>query len=227
LLIIAVILVTLGIAGIFSLSLFSGHQRFYGMPPMMGMRDMMNGGMMGQEMISRDHMRDMMQRMMPGMLPPPGIRPGNLPDPDSRGAKLLDYYCSQCHYLPNPAMHSAEEWPQIAGRMFARMSMMGGMMGVENPTAEERQQMLAYLKEHSMRSISPGSLPSPESSGAILFTDICSQCHSLPDPKLHTAEEWPKVVERMQANMQSMGKKVISDPERKEIIDYLAQNARK
>ena len=46
--------------------------------------------------------------------------------------------------------------------------------------------------------------------GASLFKETCSQCHPLPDPKLHSAEEWPKVVEMMRNNMQAMGKKVMS-----------------
>ncbi len=218
LLIIAVIMILFGVIGIAMTAAFAPYQGYGRMSPMMGM--------MGQGMMNRDQMREMMQRMMPGMVPP-GIKPDDLPDPKSDGAKLLNRYCTQCHSLPSPAMHTAEEWPQVVGRMFARISMMSGMMGIDNPSAEEQQTILAYLKTHSMKSISPGSLPSPDSQGAILFKDICSQCHSLPDPKLHSADEWSKVVERMKNNMQTMGKKAIADQERKEIVDYLSRNARK
>ena len=225
---IAVILVAIGVSGVFvTTTLFGGPRNCRAASSMPGMMNMMDGGMMGRGMMDREQMRDMMQRMMPGMLPPPGIKPENLPNPESRGAKLLDRYCAQCHYLPNPAMHTAEEWPQIAGRMFSRMSMMSGMMGVENPASEERREIIAYLKAHSMRSISPGSLPSPESRGALLFKEICSQCHSLPDPKLHTAEEWRAVVERMRNNMKIMGRRVATEEEKREIVDYLARNSKK
>jgi len=192
---------------------------------------MMNGGTMGQGMMNQDQMRDMMHRMMPGMLPP-GIKPEELPDPDSKGAHLLTHYCDQCHYLPAPGMHTAEEWPLVANRMFVRMSMMSGMgemgmMSIERPSIEEQREILAYLKTHSLRPISPEALPSPESKGAVLFKETCSQCHTLPDPKLHTANEWPTVVERMQKNMQTMRRKVFTDQEKEELIAYLRDHARK
>ncbi|MDA8423161.1 MAG: cytochrome c [Nitrospiraceae bacterium] len=194
-----------------------------------GDKKMSGGGMMGGGMMDREGMKEMMQRMMPDMLPP-GIKPEALPEPDSRGAKLLSRYCTQCHNLPSPAMHSAVEWPAITNRMFSRMSMMSGMMGmmnVENPSSEERQTIVAYLQAHSMRTISPGALPAPESKGAVLFRETCSQCHSLPDPQLHTAAEWPKVLERMRGNMDAMKKKVISEQDRKTIEEYLMSHARK
>jgi cytochrome c5 len=177
-------------------------------------------------MMNRDQMKDMMQRMMPGMLPP-AIKPEDLPDPNSLGAKLLVRYCTQCHGLPSPKMHSAEDWPLATNRMFARMSMMSGMMDIENPSLEERQAIVAYLKANVLKSISPSGLPAPESKGALLFKDTCSQCHSIPDPKLHTAQEWPKVVERMTSNMQAMGRRVITEDEKKEILSYLTAYSRK
>jgi cytochrome c5 len=186
----------------------------------------MTDGMMGRGMMDRAQMGGMMQRMMPGMLPP-GVKPGDLPDPDSKGARLLTRYCSQCHYLPSPRMHTAEEWPHVVVRMFNRMRMMSGMMGIESPSPEERQIIVAYLEAHSLKSVSPESLPAPESKGAVLFKQVCSQCHSLPDPTFHTSVEWPKVVERMRSNMQAMGKRVITDREEKVIIAYLSAHARK
>lgn len=186
---------------------------------------------MGKGMMNKGQMKDMMKSMMPGMLPP-GIKPENLPEPDSRGAKLLIRYCAQCHDLPSPFMHGGEEWPVIAGRMFARMSMMSGvqgmsMMDIENPSAEEKETIVSYLKNHAMKSIPPNELPASGSESAVLFRERCSQCHSLPNPKLHTAEEWPGVVERMQANMKSMGRTVITGNEKKTISGYLTNHARK
>ncbi len=191
------------------------------MGPGMGMN-----GMMGGRMMNREQMKAMMKRMMPGM-PPPGIKAEDLPDSASRGAQLMNYYCTQCHDLPSPAMHTAEEWPIVAGRMFARMSMMSGMMGIENQTPAEREEILANLKAHSMKSIAPSALPSPESRGAILFKKTCSQCHALPALSMHTAREWGSVVERMRGNMKVMGRGVINDRQEKEIVGYLSRNARK
>jgi len=215
--VIAVILIALGLLGIITTTWVGSYrqpQRIIQMPGMMG------------GMVNRSEMKDMMQRMMSGMLPP-GIKPENLPDPDSRGAKLLIQYCNQCHNLPSPKMHTAGEWPAIADWMFARMSMMSGMMGIENPSFEEQFLIMSYLKAHSLKSVSPGMLPSPESKGAILFKEICSRCHALPDPKLHSAEEWPKVIERMMSNMQSMGKRTITEDERNVITNYLSAHERR
>lgn len=183
-------------------------------------------GMMGDGMMNSNQMREMMQRMMPGMLPP-GVKPDELPDPGSVGAKLFIHYCGQCHYPPSPRMHTAGEWTSVADRMFTRMAMMSGMMGVENPSEEEKKYIAVYLRDHSLRFVSPDMLPLPESKGAVLFKTICSQCHALPDPASHTAQEWPTVVKRMRGNMQSMGKRSIDEKEEIEILNYLMQYARK
>lgn len=71
-----------------------------------------------------------MQDMMGDVLPPE-IDPALLPDSQSQGALLLVRYCSQCHNLPGPGSHTAEEWPAVEERMNLRMQMMSGsnMMG--------------------------------------------------------------------------------------------------
>lgn len=212
-----IVMIVFGITGIIATSSVwtraAGHQS-----------GMMNG------MMDREGMKEMMQRMMPDMTPP-GIKGEDLPRPESQGARLLIRYCDQCHNFPSPAMHSAEEWPSVADRMFHRMSMMSGMKGmmmrIEAPSPEEQEMIVAYLKVHALKTVSPDSLPAPVSPRAILFRDRCSQCHAIPDPKLHTADEWPRVVERMQANMRSMGKKVITESEKKEIISYLERSSQK
>jgi cytochrome c5 len=227
LLIIAAVLMAFGGIGIFITTWFGGYQNPNGWTlPMTG------GRMMGSGMMDQDMMRGMMHRMMPDLVPP-GVSPENLPDPNSPGAKLLAHYCGQCHNLPNPSMHSAEEWSVIAERMFRRMSRMSGtggmgmMMSIEMPSPEEQQTIITYLESHSMRSVSPNILPSPESRGAAFFKEFCSQCHAPPDPKLHTADEWPAVVEKMRGYMRAMDKKVITGDEEKEIWGYLQHHAHK
>jgi len=42
---------------------------------------------------------------------PPTFELRQLPDPGSRGARLLAQYCVQCHNLPNPAMHHWQNGP--------------------------------------------------------------------------------------------------------------------
>lgn len=191
---------------------------------MMGMDDKKDQGMMDQ-----GHMKEMMQQMMGGMLPP-GITPQDLPEPESRGAKLLNTYCSQCHNLPSPRMHTAEDWPRVAGRMLSRERMMAGMRGmmmqVKAPTPQDEEALLQYLKTHAMHALSPMAVPAPDSPGAPLFQQTCAQCHALPDPKQHTASEWSVVVKRMRQNMKSMGRREITDQEAKDITAYLELTSR-
>jgi hypothetical protein len=228
LLLLAVGLITLGLLGIFLTAQFG---RLYGFGG--SMMPMMSGGMMGGRM-NQEQMRQMMQEMMGGLLPP-GINPEDLPVPQSEGARLLTRFCAQCHNLPSPAMHTAEEWPVVVQRMIARMTMMARMSGIgmmrmmpqiDAPSARQQDTILSYLQNHALRSVVPDTLPSPESPEARAFQNICTQCHGLPDPTLHTAGEWPAVVERMRTNMRSMGKRVITEEEKKDVISYLTRNAR-
>jgi cytochrome c5 len=163
--------------------------------------------------------------MMPDMVPP-GVEPEDLPDPDSRGAKLLVRYCSQCHNLPSPAMHAAAEWPGIAERMFYRMDRMSGMMGVESPSPEDRTAIVDYLEAHAMASVPAAALPGAGSPEASLFKQFCTQCHALPDPKSRTPSEWSAIVEKMQANMKTMNKKTMTEAQQTEILGYLDKNAK-
>ena len=159
----------------------------------------------------------------------PELLPEQLPDPKSEGADLTVRYCAQCHNLPSPATHSAEEWGEVVGRMDRYMSghmPPHGMMKIRRPTAEEREALLQYLQRNALRTFSGQSLPEAGSPGAERYKTVCVRCHTLPDPGLHTAVEWPDVVERMRRNMKVMGKPVITDAERTEISDYLKRHAR-
>ena len=187
---------------------------------------------------------------------PEGMQTEDLPEPDSRGARLAARYCSQCHGVPTPKRHSAEDWMPTLRRMFARMDHMsgmgrmrgmmgrgrgmmgGGMMGrggppmpmgmhgVDAPSAEERDTNVRYYQSHALRAIDPGALPAAGAEGAGLFRDRCSQCHALPDPAQHTPEEWPGVVERMRDNMKRMGVDGLSEAEATAITGYLQDASR-
>ncbi len=220
---IATVLMAFGMVGILITGWLNGFQS-----PVGWVFSMMGGGMGGSGMMDHNRMRGMMHQMMPDLVPP-GVNPEDLPKPESKGAQLLVCYCTQCHNLPGPSMHTAEEWPAIADRMFRRMSRMSGgmMMSVEMPSPEEQRRIVSYLESHGMKSISPHTLPSPESKGAIFFKEFCSQCHGLPDPMAHTPSEWPAVVQKMRGFMQTMDKKVIPEGEEKAVLSYLKSHARK
>jgi hypothetical protein len=102
-------------------------------PPRMG-RGMMGGpagGMMGG-MPSRD-------------VVPPGTRPEDLPVAESRGAALVIKYCTQCHNLPSPSLHSAAEWLQVVERMWQNI----GTLKKTPFTDAERDAIVQYLQENA------------------------------------------------------------------------------
>lgn len=172
-------------------------------------------------------MPGMMRQMMSGNLPR-GIEAAQLPDRDSDGAQLVVEYCGQCHGIPNPALHGAEDWPSVAERMFKRMAMMArgmgmGRMDVAAPSARERRAIVAYLRAHALTSVAPEEIPAPSSSGARGFEGVCARCHPLPDPTIHTPGEWPAVVARMRAHIRAMEEPRITDQQSREIVAYLQE----
>jgi hypothetical protein len=151
---------------------------------------------------------------------PPTFSPEQLPEPGSEGARLTVRYCVQCHNIANPAMHHAEKWPAIVDRMVLRMQGRGNMgplmsemmAGVKAPSAEETQAIVAYLQKHAQTPLDPQRYPEVNQPSGEAFRLACNQCHVLPDPKRYTADEWPRVVARMQENMEWMNRVVGSQP---------------
>jgi cytochrome c2 len=139
---------------------------------------------------------------------PPSIEPGQLPEPASEGARLTARYCVQCHYLPNPQMHTAARWKSSVARMVWRMQGKGNMGElmkemmdrVEAPAAREVAVLTAYLQRHGQAEMDLAH-PALKSEQGQRYSIACSQCHELPDPGRHTAREWPDVVERMKRHM--------------------------
>ncbi|HCA27802.1 MAG TPA: hypothetical protein DEP05_09255 [Betaproteobacteria bacterium] len=175
-------------------------------------------------------MRGMMQKMMGGRLPP-GINPAFLPEPRSEGARLLQKFCTQCHKLPGPGRHIAAEWPPVVARMNMRMRMMSRMgmtmMGrIAAPTEHEVDVITAYLEKYAQKPINPEKYPGLDSRAGKAFSFTCAQCHALPDPKQHTAREWPSVVERMKGHEAVMGKIIPDNNTTNEIIEFLKRRGR-
>ncbi len=151
---------------------------------------------------------------------PPTFAPAELPEPGSEGARLTLRYCVQCHNLANPAMHHAAKWPAVVDRMVVRMEGRGNMgalmsemmAGVKAPREDETRSIVAYLQKHAQTPLDTQRYPEVNRSSGEAFRLACNQCHVLPDPKRHTADEWPKVVARMQENMEWMNRVVGSQP---------------
>lgn len=158
-------------------------------------------------------------------LPPPGVAPGDLPDPQSHGAQLMFQYCTQCHSLPTPTMHSATDWPSVARRMWLRMEMLPPAVGVQVPSASDRYTMLTYLLANSLK-VSGSVLPPGK--GRDEFAIVCSQCHAVPDPRVHSPQDWPAVYSRMERNMERMGVRPPTATQTGDILLYLqAQGQRR
>jgi len=151
---------------------------------------------------------------------PPTFEAAQLPEPDSRGAKLVLGYCVQCHNLANPAMHHAEKWPGIVRRMVLRMQGKGNMgtlmaemmAGVKAPNEADTGAIIEYLRRHGQTPLDPARYPEVNRPSGEAFRLACNQCHVLPDPQRHTAQEWRAVVARMQENMEWMNRVVGSKP---------------
>lgn len=79
--------------------------------------------------------------------------------------------------------------------------------------------------------VRPEQLPDPDGQGARLLAVYCDQCHDLPSPKMHTTEDWPRVVGRMlkrARRMSGRGMMRVEVPTEKEkdlLLDYLKAHA--
>lgn len=173
---------------------------------------------------------------------PPTVVPANLPAQGSPGARLVAAYCVQCHHLPNPAMHEEARWPSVVERMVWRMQGKGNMgklmqdmmADVKAPDADEQATLLRYLQTYAQRAFDAAQYPDAHSEAGRRFSIACSQCHVLPDPQRHAAQEWPAVIERMRRNM-AWANRVTGDPllrtspelDTAEITRFLQRHARK
>lgn len=158
---------------------------------------------------------------------PKGMNPNDLPDADSRGAALLNIYCTQCHELPTPSMHNSTEWPSVLTRMQMHLkSSKGGMLRhVIFPPKKDWRILEDYLLNNAQISLDPLKYEDINTGSGKAFVSICSQCHAAPSPESHTKNEWPRVVLRMKSNMMAAN---IAAPEQKTllaIIDYLQRHS--
>ena len=148
-------------------------------------------------------------------LPPPGMTAADLPEPNSKGAQLVGEYCGQCHNIPTPQMHSATDWPSISRRMWLRMELLPPMLQVKVPNAAERFAILDDLNANALK-VSGSTLP--PGTGREAFSQVCSRCHALPDPRVHSREDWATVYARMERNMERMK---VPPPTREQTTDIL------
>jgi cytochrome c5 len=156
-------------------------------------------------------------------LPPEGLTAASLPDSASRGAALTVEFCTQCHALPSPAAHGATDWPSVLRRMWLRIDMLHGELGVRIPSEAERTQVLSYVQAHALQ-VAENLPPGP---GRDVYRERCSRCHLLPDPRNHSSADWPTVLTRMERNMERMKVSGITPDQAQAIITYLRGASRR
>ena len=161
---------------------------------------------------------------MGGLLPTLEI--DDLPESDSNGAKMIMYFCSQCHNPPGPGLHTEEQWNHVYWKMYWRMHLMKAQFkSFKVPKYDEGEVMFAYLKKHAMRSVKAASIDKREE-GASEYMRTCMQCHDLPRPDIHKKEDWHDVVKRLQKHMKSMSRISPSPEETLLILKYLKNRAK-
>ena len=103
--------------------------------------------------------------------------------------------------------------------------MMGGMMGVAAPDPVQLKILLGYLQRHAQKPIDAATYPDLDTPPGRAFGTTCMQCHALPDPRQHAAQEWPSVVARMRGHMAAMGKALPDETATDEIVDFLQRHS--
>ena len=154
---------------------------------------------------------------------PFGMTADRLPDPQSKGATLLASYCTQCHNIPSPKMHSTGDWPMMFEKMMGHALLMAGTLhNVKIPADKEKKEIVSYLKKNGFREL-PANSPlrgEPQIFNVIWF---CSVCHAVPDPDQFPANEWNKIVDRMNSYRNKQGREEMSNADRKEVINFLSK----
>ena len=157
-------------------------------------------------------------------MPPEDFDVSTLPDAESADAKLMMSFCGQCHAVASPGTHSAVEWPVVVRRMWLRMEMLPESLSIRVPEVGERVRITSYLTANALK-VSPENLPA--GNGQAAFVEVCSRCHALPDPRIHTAKDWPAVFLRMEGNIQRMKVRGPTQEQTGQILTYLQEVARR
>lgn len=71
----------------------------------------------------------------------------------------------------------------------------------------------------------PTPIPDPLSSGAMLFSEKCGVCHSVPHPKRHTYKQWERLVPVMDMRMREKMNEPLLAKEKTMILEYLKRNS--
>ena len=157
-------------------------------------------------------------RAFPERMPPP-LDPMLRPDPEGTGARLLGYYCGQCHHAPGPGQHSAAEWADVLARMGLVMEATARFAAqfrpVVLPEPEDWAALLLYLQSHALR-----PLARPEEAPPA-YRVLCGDCHAAPDPAAYPAASWPKLLARMTDYRPAMARPAADPADQAQVFTFL------
>lgn len=107
-----------------------------------------------RQALMREHYRTMYRDMQTmrgmGWMWAPGSA-ASLPEANSRGARLVSRYCSQCHATPSPTLHTHSEWTAVTQRMSTHIGQAEVPAGsdVLVPSTSELDALTDYLRRHA------------------------------------------------------------------------------
>ncbi len=158
---------------------------------------------------------------------PQGLNPNDLPNAGSHGSALLEIYCTQCHDLPSPSMHSAQTWPSVLQRMdkHIKVQRQAQSARIAMPSRLNWAGLETYLTENAQQEFKPDNYDDLDSQESAQFQATCAQCHTLPSPAMHAASEWPRTVLRMKQHMEITGKLKPDEEQTQLIVTYLQKHS--
>ncbi len=162
---------------------------------------------------------------------PGGLTADTLPDAQSKGAKLFASYCSQCHSLPSPRMHSTADWPMRFEKMIDHVRLLAGTAAdIRMPIGNDKQVIVSYLQKMGFVGLAEYAplLTEPEGFNVAWY---CSACHAVPDPIQFSAQgatqlsaaEWHMVIDRMNVYRKKQGRDEVSVSDRDLIVNFLTK----
>lgn len=86
--------------------------------------------------------------------------------------------------------------------------------------------LIACTDQSSNIPLTSSDYPESETEQAVLYITKCGECHAAPLPKIHTAKQWPGVVQRMQFRMTSKAMPGLNEYDKAAIIGYLQKHAK-
>ena len=87
--------------------------------------------------------------------------------------------------------------------------------------------MVACTDQGATVPLTASDYPESGTEQAVLYMTKCGECHAAPLPGIHTAKQWPGVVQRMQFRMTSKAMPSLNKQEMVIIVGYLQKHAKK